>query len=110
MRQKPKIDIGNGEVEVDASIVAQGLGITPDLLRDEMRKGKVTSRLERGVGDDEGRHRLTFFADHKSLSLIVDDEGRVLKSSAVKRQDPQSAEADAGASPIPGAHAAGRQE
>jgi hypothetical protein len=105
MPHQPKIEIGNGEVEVDALIVAQGLGITPDLLRDEMRAGKVTSRLERGVGDDEGRHRLTFFADDESFSLIVDDEGRVIKSSAVKREDPQSAEADAGASPIPGAHA-----
>ena len=110
MRQKPKIDIGNGEVEVDASIVAQGLGITPDLLRDEMREGKVTSRLERGVADDEGRHRLTFFADNKSLSLIVDDAGRVVKSSALERGDAQPGRVDPRPSPTTAAHAAGRQE
>src|SRR4051812_6829398 len=33
----------NGAVQIDAAIVAEGLGLAPDLLQEEMRAGRITS-------------------------------------------------------------------
>lgn len=73
MRQIPKVGIANGEVEVDARVIADGLGITPNVVQDEIREGKITSRCERGIDEDAGRHRLTFLGHNKRISLLIDD-------------------------------------
>lgn len=105
MRQMPKVEIGDGEIEVDAALVAEGLGIEPNLLQDEMREGRITSRLERGVDDDAGRHRLIFFWHGRCLSLVIDDEGRLIHRS-VSDIDPQSALSE----PSSGSHRSERDE
>ena len=43
------IEFENGIVQIDASIVAEGLGLAPSLLQEEMRAGRITSVAERGV-------------------------------------------------------------
>ena len=37
-----------------------------------MRKGETTSLSERGVNEDAGRYRLTFFHNSRRFRLIVD--------------------------------------
>jgi hypothetical protein len=59
------IEFENGAVQIDAAIVAEGLGLAPSLLQEEMRAGRITSLVERGVDADSGRHRLTFFSDSR---------------------------------------------
>jgi hypothetical protein len=56
-----KIEIGLGALHINASVIAQGLALEPSLV---LRKGETTSLCERGVHEDAGRYRLTFF--HKS--------------------------------------------
>jgi hypothetical protein len=77
------IEFENGTVEIDASIVAEGLGLTPSLLRQEMRAGRVTSVAERGMDADSGRHRLTFFSEHRRFRVVVDATGAIIQRSAV---------------------------
>jgi hypothetical protein len=69
----------NGEsFTVDAAIVAEAFGLTEQELQAMMRKRLITSRYERGIDEDAGRHRLTFFKGKQRLCLIVDEAGRVI--------------------------------
>jgi Family of unknown function (DUF6522) len=77
------IEFENGTVQIDAAIVAEGLGLTPSLLRQEMRAGRVTSLAERGTDADSGRHRLTFFSEHRRFRVVVDTTGAIIQRSAV---------------------------
>lgn len=77
------IRIDDSGIEIDAGIVAEGLGLKPDLLRERMREGRITSRCERGVGEDEGRWRITFFSDNRRLRLVVDAAGRIEQRSVI---------------------------
>lgn len=56
------IEFEEGAIQVDATIVAEGLGIEPSLVQERMREGTITSLCERGIDDDSGRYRLTFFS------------------------------------------------
>lgn len=78
-----RIAIGDGVVDVDAGTVAAGLGVDPALVPAYMREGKITSLYERGVGDDAGRHRLTFFFANRRLRLVLDECGNILQRSVL---------------------------
>jgi hypothetical protein len=79
----PMIEFEDGAVQIDATIIGEGLGIEPSVVQARMREGKITSGYERGVDEDAGRHRLTFFSDNRRLSLIVDEAGNVVQRSVV---------------------------
>ena len=76
------IEFRDGDVQVDASVIADGLGITLPVLRQQMRAGKITSLSERGTAADHGRHRLTFFSEHRRFRLVVDDSGAIIQRTA----------------------------
>jgi hypothetical protein len=77
------IEFEKGAMQIDAAIVAEGLGLTPSLLREEMRAGRITSLAERGIDADSGRHRLTFFSRNRRFRVVVDDTGAILQRSSV---------------------------
>ena len=77
------IEFENGAVQIDASIVADGLGVALPLLQKQMRAGKITSFAERGVDADSGRHRLTFCSEHRRFRVVVDEKGAIIQRSAV---------------------------
>lgn len=75
------IEMIEGQFCVDAALIADGLGLDPSALQSRMREGYLTSLCERGIDDDAGRFRLTFFHARRRLSLIVDDQGNVIERS-----------------------------
>ncbi|WP_166306128.1 MULTISPECIES: DUF6522 family protein [unclassified Bradyrhizobium] len=77
------IAFADGTFEVDANVVAEGLGIGVPLLQAEMRSGKITTLSERGVDADAGRHRLTFFSEHRRLRLVIDERGTIIQRSTL---------------------------
>ncbi|MGH1571055.1 DUF6522 family protein [Methylobacterium sp. P31] len=77
------IEFEDGAVQIDAIIIAQGLGIEPALVQAGMREGRITGQHERGTDEDAGRHRLTFFSASRRLSLIVDSAGNVIRTSVI---------------------------
>ncbi len=77
-----RISFQNGMIEVDPATIATGLQVTPDVLREGMRDGLITSLCEKGSGEDVGRWRLTFFSPTRRLRLIVTDAGEILQSSS----------------------------
>jgi hypothetical protein len=89
----PEIEIQNGTIQVDASVLGEGLGLEPSRVPELLRSGAITSRCERGIGEDEGRFRLTFFHAGRRLRLVIDPAGHILQRSSI----------DFGDQPLPGA-------
>jgi hypothetical protein len=81
------IEFEEGAIQVDATIVAEGLGIEPSLVQERMRDGKITSLCERGIDEDNGRYRLTFFSENRRFRLVVDEKGNVVQRSAIDFSD-----------------------
>ena len=77
------LEIEDGTVQIDATIIAEAFGIAPGRLMDLMREGKVTSLSERGIGEDAGRHRLTFFHDNRRLRIVVNENGDMVQRSVI---------------------------
>ncbi len=77
------VEFYDGAVQIDGAVVADGLGITLPLLRKQMQAGKITSLAERGIDVDRGRHRLTFFSEHRRFRLVVDDDGAIIQRSSL---------------------------
>jgi hypothetical protein len=82
-----QVEFNNGLVEIDASVIAEGFGISPPLLKEEMRAGRITSRSERGIDDDSDRYRLTFFSEHRRFSLVIDEAGAIIQRSTLNFGD-----------------------
>jgi len=75
--------LGNDEIEVEASVIAEGLDLSLSQLRQQMHEGRITSLSERGTGEDMGRHRLTFFSEHRRFRVVVDERGTIIQRSAI---------------------------
>jgi len=81
------VEFENGTVAIDACVIAEGLGIALPLLRKQMRAGKITSLSERGIDNDGGRHRLTFFSEHRRFRVVVDESGAIIQRSTLNFGD-----------------------
>lgn len=78
----PRIEIGpDGDCVVPAELVAAAFALDPADVPALMRAGHLTSRLERGEGDDAGRFRLTFYHGAQALRLVTDATGRIITRS-----------------------------
>jgi hypothetical protein len=83
-----KVEIqGDGTIQIDARIIGRDLGLEPFEVQRLMREGKLTSRCERGVDEDAGRFRLTFFHENRRLRLITDNTGRIIRRSLIDFRD-----------------------
>lgn len=83
VRSMKSIEFEHGAIQIDAAIVAEGLGLALPLLQEEMRAGKVTGVAERGIDADSGRHRLTFYSEHRRFRVVVDENGAIVQRSSV---------------------------
>lgn len=82
----------DGDVVVDAAVVASGFGLEPAIIPALLRSGDITARCERGLDEDAGRHRLTFFFGNRRLRLVLDGQGHVITRGLI----------DFGDRPLPG--------
>ena len=81
------VEFEDGAVAIDASVIAEGLGIALPMLRKQMRAGKITSLSERGIDDDSGRYRLSFFSERARFRVVVDEAGAILQRSTLNYGD-----------------------
>lgn len=83
--QKPKIviDATDDGVQIDADLLTRSFRISSDELKQGMRDGSITSRFEKGEGEDSGRIRLTFFSANCRVRVTADDSGNVLSCNTV---------------------------
>jgi Family of unknown function (DUF6522) len=78
-----RIEIQDRAIHIEASVVAQGLQLDPSLVHAMMRSGEITGACERGVDEDAGRHRLTFFHKNRRFRLVVDEAGSIIRRSSL---------------------------
>jgi hypothetical protein len=72
-----------GTLSIDAGVIGHGLNIEPSLVQVRMREGKITVLSERGIDEDAGRYRLTFFYENRRFRLVVDEEGNAVQRSTL---------------------------
>ncbi|MCA0425217.1 MAG: DUF6522 family protein [Proteobacteria bacterium] len=73
-----EVERENDSYVVDAELLSRAFNLPADDVRARMKAGHITSRLEAGEGDDEGRWRITFYSGNRALRLTVDQAGQVL--------------------------------
>ena len=76
------VSISNGDVTIDAEVVAPRLGLTVDDLKDKMAKGLVTGVTEAGINEDAGRTRLTFRYGATIWRVVIEADGRLVEDPA----------------------------
>ena len=69
------ITIADGEITIDAELLAPKLGLSAEALKAEMRKGNVSSVAETGIDEDAGRTRVTFRYRTRAWTVVVDPDG-----------------------------------
>ena len=62
---------------------------SPPSFRFGCAKEKITVLCERGVDEDAGRYRMTFFHENQRFRLVVDEEGNAIQRSTVDFGDHQ---------------------
>ena len=63
-------------IEVDAALVAQGLGLEVAEFRRLMEVRRISVLCERGTGEHAGLYRASFYHQGRRMRLVVDAEGR----------------------------------
>jgi hypothetical protein len=71
--------IVDDELVVDAEVLAPKLGLSVEALKENMRKGLVTSIAETGVDEDAGRARLTFRYGPRIWRVVVETDGTLVE-------------------------------
>ena len=74
------ISIEDGEITIDAELVAYKLGVSTALLQAGMPKGVVSSVAETGIDEDVGRTRLTFRYRSRTWRVVVESDGSLVES------------------------------
>lgn len=75
--EPPFVRDADGSFVLDAERLARRFGWSVEELRGLMRRGLVTSRVERGEGEDAGRWRLSALCGNRRWQAIVRDDGTV---------------------------------
>ena len=78
------ITIADGEITVDAGLLAPKLGLSAEAMKSEMRKGNVSSIAEAGINEDAGRTRLTFRDRTRAWTVVVEPDGTVSERIPLK--------------------------
>ena len=63
-------------IEIDGTLIAQGLGLELAEFRRLLDSGKITQLCERGTGEDAGYYRASFYYGERRMRLVVDQQGR----------------------------------
>ncbi len=83
-----RIEFDGETFSVDAALIAESLGIGAGRVQPLMREGRITSRCERGVDEDAGRYRLTFYHGHLRALIVIDEAGKIIARSTQASPQP----------------------
>jgi len=69
-------------LEIEAALVANQLQLEVSSFRRLMEQGKIAVLCERGVGEDSGTYRASFYHGKRCARLVVDSKGRPVAAAA----------------------------
>ena len=81
------VAIMDGEITIDAELLAPGLGLSTEALRVEMRRGLVYGTVENGIGEDQGRLRLSLRNRARSWTVVIEPGGTLLQGGFLAGQE-----------------------
>ena len=67
-------------VDIDGALVARRLGLETDAFRQLMADRKVSVLCERGIGEDAGLYRATFYFQDRRFRAVVESSGRIVQA------------------------------
>jgi hypothetical protein len=82
----------SGEIEIDSAVIARGLKMPVARVMAEMRCGKLRGRVEEGVGEDQGRYRVSFRYRGRELRMIFAADGSLIDEDLDLPASPRSRE------------------
>ena len=85
--------VSEEDFEIDAERIAAALGLPAAHFLVEMRRGNVHGTLERGVGADAGRTRLTIRHRGRRLVMVLDAAGGLIEQQLEAASAPRQAPA-----------------
>lgn len=68
-------------IEIEASVIGGGLGIEPSQVQAQLQEGKISTLCERGIGEDQGLYRVTFYYGKRRFRILIDESGNVIEAS-----------------------------
>jgi hypothetical protein len=79
---KPRLERdGAGDFVLDPALLADRFSLGTERFRHLVQSGHVRSLVERGVGEDEGRQRLTVRCGNRAWTAVVDAGGNVVSEN-----------------------------
>jgi uncharacterized protein (DUF2249 family) len=80
----------DGGITVPAGPVAAKFELAPEEFMLKLRSGLVSQKTEEGVGEDAGRHRLTFTFRGRRVTVVVGPSGEVLSCERTHPPEPRT--------------------
>lgn len=68
-------------MEIDAHLIGVGLGLEPAQVQSLMQAEKISLLCERGTGEDQGCHRITFYYSGRRFRILIDSAGRIFEAA-----------------------------
>lgn len=62
-------------------MIGRGLGIDPAKVQAQLQEGKISTLCERGIDEDEGHYRVTFYCGKRRFRILMDESGNILEKS-----------------------------
>ncbi|MGN6469712.1 MAG: DUF6522 family protein [Rhizobiaceae bacterium] len=72
---------GEGDFLLDPALLAERFALSTERFRRLLRAGHVRSSVEQGLGEDEGRQRLTVRCGNRAWTAVVDAGGNVVSEN-----------------------------
>lgn len=69
--------------EIDAAVAARAMKFAVEYFMRQMQRGSIKGRVERGIGEDEGRYRLSFRHHDRELTMIVGPGGEIISQELI---------------------------
>jgi len=67
-------------IEIDGALVARSLGLGEAVFRRLLEERKVAQLCERGVGEDAGLYRATFYYRNRRFRAVLAVDGRIVRT------------------------------
>ena len=78
-----QVEITNGDIVVDAALLGELLDVAPADVQPLLQTKAITSICEKGMEDNAGEYRLSFFYRNCRLQLSVNESGHILRRSVI---------------------------
>lgn len=82
-----RVEVGDKDLTVDCRTLAPILGVQPADIPELLRARAITSLCEKGIDENKGEFRLTFFFKGRRARILVGPSGKVMGRSVINFGD-----------------------